>query len=78
MEVLRTILTVIFVIASVAIIIIVLMQEGKSTGLSGMTGETENTFWAQNKKNSLEGKFERFTKFTAALFIISALFLGVL
>ncbi|WP_010167709.1 preprotein translocase subunit SecG [Candidatus Epulonipiscium viviparus] len=78
MEMFRTILTIIFVIASFAIIIIVLMQEGKSTGLSGMTGESENTFWAQNKKNSLEGKIERFTKVTAAIFMISALILGII
>ncbi|ONI48348.1 preprotein translocase subunit SecG [Candidatus Epulonipiscioides saccharophilum] len=78
METLRTILTVIFVISSFAIIVIVLMQEGKSTGLSGMTGESENTFWAQNKKNSLEGRIERFTKLIATIFMVSALFLGVI
>ncbi|OON94039.1 MAG: preprotein translocase subunit SecG [Candidatus Epulonipiscioides saccharophilum] len=78
METLRTILTVIFVISSFAIIVIVLMQEGKSTGLSGMTGESENTFWAQNKKNSLEGRIEGFTKLIATIFMVSALFLGVI
>ncbi|OOB77409.1 MAG: preprotein translocase subunit SecG [Epulopiscium sp. Nele67-Bin001] len=78
MATLRLIITIIFVIAALAIIIIVLMQEGKGSGLSGMTGENSDTFWAQNKKNSLEGRFELFTKLIAAVFIISAALLGMI
>ncbi len=74
---LRTILTVLFVISALAVIGIVLVQEGKSSGLSGMTGESQNTFWEQNKKNSLEGRFETLTKLIAVVFVISALLLGM-
>ncbi len=75
---LRGFITAIFIISSLAIIVIVLMQEGKGSGLSGMTGENQTTFWAQNKKNSLEGRFELFTKIIAAVFIISATLLGMI
>ncbi len=77
MDMVRIILTVIFVISALSIIGIVLAQEGKSAGLGGMTGESTGTFWEQNKKNSLEGRFEFFTKVTAFIFIVSALLLGI-
>ncbi|OON96849.1 MAG: preprotein translocase subunit SecG [Epulopiscium sp. Nele67-Bin005] len=77
MDSLRLVLTVIFVISALAIIIIVLLQEGKAGGLGGITGENSGTFWAQNKKHSLEGRFELATKLIAAVFMISALLLGV-
>ena len=70
---LRILLIIIFLIAATAVTIIVLLQEGKSAGLGSMTGSTGgNSYWEQNKKHSLEGKFERWTKITAIIFVLSA------
>ncbi|PHV72112.1 preprotein translocase subunit SecG [Sporanaerobium hydrogeniformans] len=72
MEVLKIILTVIFIIAALAIITIVLLQEGKSAGLGSIGGSASNaggSYWDKNKKHSLEGKFEKWTKITAGVFI---------
>ncbi|OON99465.1 MAG: preprotein translocase subunit SecG [Epulopiscium sp. Nele67-Bin004] len=74
----RTFITVLFVISALAIIGIVLMQEGSGGGLGGMTGENTDTFWAQNKKNSLEGRMELMTKLIAGVFMVSALLLGII
>lgn len=74
MAALKIVLTVLFVIAAIAIIIIVLLQEGKSAGLGSLNGGmASESYWDRNKKNTLEGKFERWTKLTAAFFIIFAL-----
>lgn len=80
MAILKAILTVLFVIASLAVIAIVLMQEGKSAGLGSISGASANndTYWDKNKKHSLEGKFERWTKITAGLFVVIALLLMVM
>ena len=78
MEILRIVITVLFVIAALAIIVVVLMQEGKSAGLGSLNGTNNDSYWEKNKKNSLEGKFERWTKITAGLFVVFALVLMVL
>lgn len=79
MDVLRMVITVVYIIAALAIITIVLLQEGKSAGLSGITGgSNQDTYYAKNKKHTLEGKFERWTKITAGVFIVLAIVLMLL
>lgn len=73
MAVLRMVLIGIFLIAAFAIIVIVLLQEGKSAGLGSLNGSSDNnTYWDKNKKHSLEGKFEKWTKITAGIFVLAA------
>lgn len=79
MDILRILSTVIFVIAALAMITIVLLQEGKSAGLGSISGSSNgDSYWDKNKKHSLEGKFERWTKLTAFAFIFFAFVLMVL
>ena len=76
MEIAKIILTVIFIIAALAIITIVLLQEGKSAGLGSIGGSSSNaggSYWDKNKKHSLEGKFETWTKITAGIFVVLGL-----
>lgn len=76
MSILRIILIIIFLIAAAAVTIVVLLQEGKSAGLGSMagsgTGSGGSSYWEKNKKYSLEGKFERWTKIAAFAFVFSA------
>lgn len=73
MNILRMILIIIFLISALAVTIIVLLQEGKSAGLGVMTNSNSgNSYWERNKKHSLEGKFEQWTKITAVVFVLSA------
>lgn len=74
MTMLRILLIIIFLIAAVAVTIIVLLQEGKSAGLGSMTGSAGggDSYWEKNKKHSLEGKFEKWTKITAIVFVLTA------
>ena len=80
MSVLFIILAIILFIACVAINVMILMQQKKSAGLSaGMSGMgNSDTYWDKNKKRSLEGKLERYTKFAGAAFLVIALVLNVL
>lgn len=75
MATLRIFLIVIFLIAALAVTIIVLLQEGKSAGLGSIGGASGggDSYWDKNRKYSLEGKFERWTKITAGVFVFTAL-----
>ena len=74
MAILKIILIVVFLIAALAVTVIVLLQEGKSAGLGSMAGSAGNdSYWDKNKKYSLEGKFEKWTKIMAGLLVVSAL-----
>lgn len=74
MATLRILLIVIFLIAALAVTIIVLLQEGKSAGLGSIGGTSGggDSYWDKNRKHSLEGKFERWTKITACVFVLTA------
>jgi len=76
----KIIITVIYIIAAIAVTTVVLLQEGKSAGLGSIGGASSNnnSYWDKNRKNSLEGKFEKWTKITAGLFVLLALVLMIL
>lgn len=74
MATLRIFLIIIFLIAALAVTIIVLLQEGKSAGLGSIGGTSSggDSYWDKNRKHSLEGKFEKWTKITAFVFVLTA------
>lgn len=78
MEILKTALTGIYVLAALAIIVVVLLQEGKSAGLGSAFATNQESYWNKNKKHTLEGKFERWTKITAGVFVVLAIVLTLL
>lgn len=78
MEILKTALTGIYVLAALAIIIVVLLQEGKSAGLGSAFATNQESYWNKNKKHTLEGKFERWTKITAGIFVVLAIALTLM
>ena len=80
MSVFFIILSIILFLTCAAINVMILMQQKKNAGLSaGVTGMGQgDTYWDKNKKRSLEGKLERYTKIAGAVFMILALVLNVL
>ncbi len=74
---LKLVLSVIFVILCVALTVIVLLQEGKSAGLGSISGMADS-YWGKNKGRSMEGNFERLTKFAAVAFMVLAIVLNIL
>lgn len=75
MGILKIILITVFLIAALAVTVIVLCQEGKSAGLGSLSGTVGNSdsYWDKNKKYSLSGKLERWTKMAAMALVLSAL-----
>lgn len=68
------IVCVLIAIASVALIALILMQKKQAAGftsaIGGMGGAAGQSYWDRNKKNSLEGKLEFYTKVVGAIFVI--------
>ena len=77
MEVLKTILMIAFIIICVAITIIVLFQEGKSSGLSSLNGQSSDTYWSRNKGRSREGMLIKITSVLVLLFFVLAAVLNI-
>ena len=79
MAVLRIVLTVLLVVVCVIMTVVILSQEGKSSGLSGsIAGGSTETYVAQNRGRTPEGKMEKWTKILIAAFLILALVLNIL
>ena len=58
------------------LVILVLLQEGKAAGLGAISGAAE-TYWGKNKSRSMEGMFQKITKYLAIAFIILAIILNL-
>ena len=72
MDILKIVLMILFAIDCIALTAIVLMQEGKSAGLGAISGIAD-TYWGQNKKNSIEGKLEFLTKIVVVVYFVLVL-----
>lgn len=65
------ILCVLIAILSLTLVALVLMQKKQAAGftsaIGGMGGSSRPTYWDKNKKNSIEGKLELYTKVVAVV-----------
>ncbi len=77
MDILEIVLTILFVIDCIALTVIVLLQEGKSGGLASLSGDSQSTYWSQNRGRSMEGTLAKITTGLAVLFFILAIVLNL-
>lgn len=75
MSLLKLVLYGIVGLDAIILCVLVLMQQGKSNGLSGLSGQTSSdTYWSKHRSNSAEGALEKGTRITAIiLFLLIAL-----
>lgn len=73
---LESLVTVLHVVASLVLIAVVLLQSGKSAGLSGIVGGGAEALFG--KKKGLDELLGKTTVVVAALFGLTALFLGIM
>ena len=67
------ILCVLIVITSFALVALILLQKKQAAGFTSMGGgmmSSGQTYWDRNKKNSIEGKLEFYTKVVAVIYAI--------
>lgn len=68
----RLICKIVFMAVSVVMTIVVLMQEGKSTGLSSLSGQNLESYWGKNKGRSAEGVMVKVTRVLLIIFLAGA------
>lgn len=75
MAVLKILLYCIVIFDAIVLTALILMQQGKSNGLSGLSGQvSSDNYWSKHRSSSAEGTLEKGTKILAViLFIIIAL-----
>lgn len=68
------IVCILIAITSLALIALILMQKKQAAGftsaIGGMGSPAGQTYWDKNKKNSMEGKLEFYTKVVGVIFIL--------
>lgn len=67
------VLNVLLIVSSLILIASILLQSGKSAGLSGAIGGGAEQLWGKNKARDYDAKFDKITKISAVVFILSAL-----
>ena len=72
MSTIGMVLTVVLMILAVVLAAIILMQSKRSAGLGAVRGISSDSYWSKNKRNSVEGALEKYTKIGGALFMIIA------
>ena len=69
------VITALVIIVSVLLVALILAQKkdaaGFTNGMGGMV--SSNTYWGQNKKNSIEGKLELLTKIAVVVYFVLVL-----
>jgi len=83
MDALYIILTAILGLACVIMIYLILKQKKREGGFSGaMTGQdsggSEKTHFDKSKRRTNEGRWERWTKILATVFMVLALFISLM
>lgn len=73
------ILKVALVLVCIALMVLILMQEGKNAGLGGgIAGGYSETYVGRHRKDTPEGRMERYTAILLAVFFIVSLLINVL
>ncbi len=67
------VLNVLLIVSSLILIASILLQSGKSAGLSGAIGGGAEQIWGKNKARDYDAKFDKITKISAVVFMVSAL-----
>lgn len=70
------VLNILLIVSSLILIASILLQSGKSAGLSGAIGGGAEQLWGKNKARDYDAKFDKITKISAVVFIVSALLMA--
>lgn len=68
----QTFILIVLVISSIVLIASVMLQSGKDAGLSGSIGGGAEGLYGKRKNRGYDAIFEKITKISAAVFMLSA------
>lgn len=59
--IIKLILVILILLCSIFMIVAVMMQDGNTNGMTGITGDSADTFYNRNKGQSMQGKIKKLT-----------------
>ena len=71
--IIKLVLVVAILLCSIFMIVAVMMQEGNSNGMTGITGDSSDTFYNRNRGQSMQGRIKRLTVICAILILVLCL-----
>ena len=74
--IIRFVLMIIILLCSIFMIVATMMQQGNTNGMTGITGDTSDTFYNRNKGRSMQGKLKLWTTIVAiSIFVLCLVYL---
>lgn len=67
--IIKLVLVILILICAVFMVVAVMMQEGNTNGMTGITGDSSDTFYNRNKGQSMQGKIKKLTIVVASLIL---------
>lgn len=71
--IIKLIVVIMILLCSVFMIVSVMMQEGNTNGMTGITGDSSDTFYNRNKGQSMQGKIKKLTVINGILILVLCL-----
>lgn len=71
--IIKLILVILILLCSVFMVVSVMMQEGNTNGMTGITGDSSDTFYNRNKGQSMQGKIKKLTIIVASAILVLCL-----
>lgn len=71
--IIKLIIVIAILLCAIFMIVSVMMQEGNSNGMTGITGDSADTFYNRNKGQSMQGKIKKATIVVAILILVLCL-----
>lgn len=68
--IIKLVLVILVLICSAFMIVAVMMQDGNTNGMTGITGDSSDTFYNRNKGQSMQGKIKKLTVINAILILV--------
>lgn len=71
--IIKLVLVIAILLCSITLIVAVMAQEGNSNGMTGITGDSSDTFYNRNRGQSMQGKIKKLTVICAGLILVLCL-----
>jgi len=71
--IIKLILVIAILLCSIFMIVSVMIQEGNSNGMTGITGDSSDTFYNRNRGQSMQGKIKKLTIICAIAILVLCL-----
>ena len=71
--IIKLVLVIAILLCSIVMIVSMMVQQGNTNGMTGITGDSSDTFYNRNKGQSMQGKIKKLTIINAIVILVLCL-----